>query len=352
MEVLQGPSSGSMVSNLDLNMLDDLEAMGKPGSEAWKAKKQDLIVRLRKAKDRQKLLSHQLALQQERCKLMRQEKENYKLEEEIRRTEERTLCEESDRIRQERWESTMAKLQRDREDRELRFKIEQEELRAALEEKQALLEQQVDLDRIRNEVGLGNGNSGGIPVRLEQERVDQVQRGENLNLDAGRMVTDRVEQWVQGVNNGPIDKGHSQFGNVFTQQCSEAAMAAGHSHANSQGGVNTSGTCLLSELGLNEKTVRFINEQAGRAKVGQSEVVTANAGQVNNGALPVVVSGMNVQHLSADRAPGPGNVEQGDGLPASGIVGLAEQNVNAGSNGECSSVSTTKIKKKKSGMLA
>ena len=39
-----GPTSGSStISNLDVSVLEEGEVLGKPGSDAWKAKKQDLL---------------------------------------------------------------------------------------------------------------------------------------------------------------------------------------------------------------------------------------------------------------------------------------------------------------------
>ena len=85
---------------MDPQLLDEGE--GKLGSEAWKAKKMELLNQLRKAKDRQKALAQQLALQQERLRLEAQEKENQKLEWEIKQNEDRRVSQENEQARCEK----------------------------------------------------------------------------------------------------------------------------------------------------------------------------------------------------------------------------------------------------------
>ena len=84
-------------------------------------------------------------------RLETQEKENQKLEEELRVNEEHRLHEEGERAKQDRWEQTMARLEQERRDRELAHKIEREELVAELASKESQLKHELMLERLRKE---------------------------------------------------------------------------------------------------------------------------------------------------------------------------------------------------------
>ena len=150
-KVPQGLSSGSTISNLDTQLLEEGE--GKPGSEVWKAKKMELLNCLKKAKERQKVLAQQLALQQERFRLEAQEKENQKLEWEIKHNEDRWASQENEQARCEKWEELVTRLEREREERELQFRVEQAELKARLEEREARVSHELEMESICREVG-------------------------------------------------------------------------------------------------------------------------------------------------------------------------------------------------------
>ena len=77
MQVPQGPSSDSTVSNPDLTAFLDM------GSETWYAKKTELTQKFQCAKEREKALKAQLSAQRERIKLEIQERENHRLELEL-----------------------------------------------------------------------------------------------------------------------------------------------------------------------------------------------------------------------------------------------------------------------------
>ena len=348
--VAMGIESGSTVSNLDLGG-EEIEGAGRPGSESWKAKKQELIARLRKAKDRQKLLASQLAMQQERFRLEAQEKENYRLELEIRANEERRRAEEAEKAWRDNWEQVVDRMQQERQDREMQFKIEREQLKAALEEKQARLTHYVEMEDLRQE------------DRERDAQLDQVTQG-NVNVRGGGQSNNRIVNWMNEVDQAGQQQvsgqketvGQGVGVNVWPQH-SAAAMAAGRMHQSGVVTSDTTGARVLKELGLNVKTVWFINEHAHTAHTGEPQDIPSQhvvneitAPQSLFTGLPVTGNIMTSQQGVVDGAVGvTAGLQGGD----SGVPGLAGQNVNVGSDGELSSVSTVKCKKKlKTGMLA
>ena len=171
----------------------------------------------------------------------------------------------------------------------------------------------------------------------------------------------RVLDWMSGVQDqGATPQGCRGKGGVMHvgHRLSAAALAAGRLHSAGVVTGDTSGARVLSQIGLNEKTVKFIHENTSNAMR-----VTSVTG-VNDENHRTEMN--NVNSLLADRQgvalPDDRNMmNSGQAGPinmvtsgqASGLAGLAATNNAAGSDGELSSVSTSKGQRKyKSGMLA
>ena len=90
----------------------------------------------------------------------------------------------------------MARLDREREERELQFKMEQAELKARLEEREARVIQELELERICREVGKH--------AQIRQS-PDVGHMGVGLGArSGGTQVHYRIASWMQGVENAEI----------------------------------------------------------------------------------------------------------------------------------------------------
>ena len=160
---------------------------------------------------------------------------------------------------------------------------------------------------------------------------------------------------------GLIGQGHQVFNRPYLVE----ALAVGRRKPVANAAVDTSGARVLSHLGLNEKTVWFINEHAhvarGATNTEPVTCITATqgvpaqnkhlnthvsliTGNPKHNSQPVVVPDVNMTNtLDGLR----------DATMMRGLDQLAGQNANQGSDGEISSVSSFRRKKGvKSGMLA
>ena len=175
--VAQGPGSDSTVSNHEGG-----SAYGEGSSDVWKQKRSDLMTRLQKAKEREKVLKAQLSVQHERFKLEVQERENEKLEIELAQREEERLARDRDQHRQDILLSERLKLEEEAKAQVHEFELQQARIRAQYEERHRQLEHDIQMRELEIEQ---KSQEVQLRRKLEETKAHRLNMGQGVGQRGG-----------------------------------------------------------------------------------------------------------------------------------------------------------------------
>ena len=252
--VKQPVGSGSSTVSLIESIDDEV-----PGSEAWKIRKQDLLARLQRAKERQRNLLDQLNVQKEKFRLEQQEKNNSKLEQKLKSQEDQSRLVDMLQDKEDELESLKKHNEEKRKTMQLRFKQEQQELLKNVQVKHLELEHQLEMERLQKEQLLQERaiqhDLQQARASMQQERISQLETGATDNATHELQTEDGtacdIQAWMRGVRASSVDD--SRIRDMF------------RTNMPSRPPPDSSGVNILSSMGLDKGMTDFILSQQSKA---------------------------------------------------------------------------------------
>ena len=283
--------SDSTVSNPDLG------SQGDGGSEDWRVQKVTLVCKLQKAKECEKVLKAKLSAQKERIRLELQEKENQRLEFEIRQRELDRECLDREQECSQFLQAERNKIEEGAREQLHQFQIEQERLKADIMEKHQLLQHEIKMQEIEVE-------QFEQEKQLEQKLMEtRVKRAQLVRSKQDDRTGEPERTGTGNLRRGPV-----------TPTPPLRALV-------------DSGATLLTEVGLDQNTTEFIMAQALKAKAKGTSAPSATISHATSAQRELGSSiQMNADTFSGTRDPVAETEDEVAGLLSSDITWVVATN--------------------------